>query len=79
MRTYERPEGLPPKSRHYFTQDGTYGTATEIKVIDTTRWTEQQWREVEDASDSERYYVAVMIDKEWEMSDLDTMLGKKGN
>lgn len=63
MRQYTRPESLPPRSAHYFTVDGTYGDASDMKVFNTTQWTEQDWNDIESASDGERVGVAVSIEK----------------
>jgi hypothetical protein len=34
-----------------------------MKVFNTTQWTEQDWDNIESASDSERIHVAVSIEK----------------
>jgi hypothetical protein len=52
------------KSYHYFTTDGTYGADIPL-VVDTTKWTEDDWREIEDCSDSERLWVALEISKKY--------------
>lgn len=74
MRQYQRPTGLPPRSRHYFTTDGTYGDADTMKVFDTTRWTDDDWHDIESASDSERLTVANAIDKTIKQRDVERAL-----
>lgn len=46
---------------HYFAEDGSYGDASNLEVIDTSDWTEEEWEMVEEASDSNRSYVAAYI------------------
>jgi len=46
---------------HYFAEDGSYGDASNLEVIDTSEWTEKEWEEVEEASDSTRVYIASYI------------------
>jgi hypothetical protein len=49
---------------HYFTSDGAYGSAgdDEFVVLNTTHWQEDDWVEVESASDSDRLETAKVID-----------------
>ena len=47
--------------QHYFAQDGNYGDATELIIVDTTNWTEDDWLLIEDATDSERADMAERI------------------
>lgn len=46
---------------YYFAQDGNYGSATELIIVDTTNWTEDDWLLIEDATDSERADMAERI------------------
>ena len=45
-------------SNTFFSIDGSYGSATNILVVDTSSWTEADWTLIEEASDSERLEVA---------------------
>jgi hypothetical protein len=38
----------------YFAADGNYGDATGMVVIDTTGWTDEDFAELDGASDSDR-------------------------
>lgn len=49
---------------YYFAQDGNYGDATNIVLVDTTNWTEDDWQLVEDTHDSERADLALKISEE---------------
>lgn len=46
---------------HYFATDGNYGDATEIIIVHTDNWTEQDWNKILDASDEDRSAVAQSI------------------
>jgi len=35
----------------YFATDGNYGSAAGIVIADTTSWSEEEWGEIEEASD----------------------------
>ncbi len=48
-------------SRKYFTADGSYGDATDMLVIDTDLFTQEDWDEIDNASDSERSDLAQQI------------------
>jgi hypothetical protein len=47
-------------SKHFFTADGTFGSACEgdFEVIDTTQWTEKDWELIELAGDNDRLDLA---------------------
>lgn len=51
------------KKLAYFAEDGNYGPADKLEVIDTAKWTAGDWQKIENASDSERVSVAKAIDK----------------
>ena len=48
-------------SMHYFAADGNYGTAHELVIVDTSKWTEEDWDTIESANDWQRPYVAMNI------------------
>lgn len=54
------------KDRHYhwFAEDGSYGSGVTI-VVDTRNWTDEDWRDIDDSSDSERALVAIEITKKY--------------
>jgi hypothetical protein len=47
---------------HYFTENGSFGSAKKLIRIVTTYWSDDDWSEIENASDSERWGVAVAIE-----------------
>lgn len=51
--------------QHYFAQDGNYGDAEEILIVDTDLWTEENWQELEDAYDNERPTIAQAISERY--------------
>lgn len=51
---------------YYFAQDGNFGDATELTMVDTTNWTEEDWDLIEDCHDSERADLALKISRERE-------------
>jgi len=51
----------------YFAEDGSYGSAGQLAVIDTSDWDDHDWQLIESASDDERVYVAREIGvRRWE-------------
>jgi hypothetical protein len=52
-------EPTTDNSTTYFALDGNYGEAHGMVVIDTTKWSEDDWTQIEEASDSERAQVAL--------------------
>jgi hypothetical protein len=52
-------EPITDNSSTYFALDGNYGEAQGMVVIDTTKWSEDDWTQIEEASDSERAQVAL--------------------
>lgn len=51
--------------QHYFANDGNYGDAEEILIVDTDLWNEEDWQEIEDATDSERPQIAQAISERY--------------
>ena len=41
-------------SNTYFATDGSYGDATGLVIVDTSKWTHEQWQMIEETSDSFR-------------------------
>jgi hypothetical protein len=48
----------------YFAMDGNYGNAHGLVIIDTADWTDADWDRVENATDDDRFIVAVAIAEE---------------
>lgn len=46
---------------HYFAEDGSYGDATDIAIIHTDSFTEDDWQQVSEAPDNVRKFVAEQI------------------
>lgn len=46
----------------YFTEDGSYGSAKRLVRIVTTGWSDDDWQQIEEASDSERWSLAISIE-----------------
>lgn len=49
-----------PTMKHYFAQDGNYGTADEIEIVDTSNWTEEMW-DLIDEYEYARHTIAFMF------------------
>ena len=47
--------------KHYFAQDGNYGSAEGLVLVDTDQWTEQDFELIDESLDSERAEVARKI------------------
>jgi hypothetical protein len=47
----------------YFAEDGSYGTAEEFKVFDTSKWTQDDWTTIEECRDEKRLSIAVEINE----------------
>ena len=45
----------------YFAADGSYGDATDMLIVDTDLFTQEDWDEIDNASDSERSDLAQQI------------------
>jgi hypothetical protein len=52
---------IPGMTSTYFAEDGSYGTAQNLEVIDTSEWTGEDWAEIENASDDRRAGTASAI------------------
>lgn len=38
----------------YFAKDGSYGDASGLVIVDTSKWTEETWRMIDETSDNFR-------------------------
>lgn len=55
----------PEKASTYFATDGSYGTAHNLEIIDTSEWTDEDWAEIENATDDTRADTASAIAKRY--------------
>jgi hypothetical protein len=46
---------------HYFAMDGNYGSVYGMEVVDTDKWTDEEWAIIEENSDEDRPAVARQI------------------
>jgi hypothetical protein len=46
-------------SNTYFATDGSYGDASGLVIVDTSKWTHEQWQMIEETSDSFRAIRAI--------------------
>jgi hypothetical protein len=46
---------------HYFAADGNFGNATNLVIVDTTDWTDEEWADVEYAIDDQRSTTALSL------------------
>jgi hypothetical protein len=66
-----------PTEYCYFATDGNYGDADELYICDTSYWTEEDWSEIEDSSDYQRYLVAREINSKYGLRNDKTILDEK--
>lgn len=48
----------------YFSADGSFGTDDCVLLV-TDKWSTEDWRDIEDCSDSERLDIALSIDAKY--------------
>ena len=48
---------------HFFSNDGSYGDAKGILIVDTDQWSEEDWRDIDDACDMTRLAIAKEIEE----------------
>lgn len=46
---------------HYFAADGSYGDATNLVIVDTSDWTEDEWADIDFAIDANRPLIALSL------------------
>lgn len=59
------PTTKEEKVTHYFSDDGNYGEADKLVVIETSSWDENDWDEIEETPDWDRPRVAKIINKKY--------------
>jgi hypothetical protein len=45
----------------YFATDGSFGDASELEILDVSKWSEADWNEVQDEADEYRIATARLI------------------
>jgi hypothetical protein len=50
----------------YFAEDGNYGSASGLTIMETTHWNELDWRIIDEASDWARPEVARVLTESYE-------------
>lgn len=55
--------------KHYFSPDGNFGDADGIVIVQTIAWTSQDWEELEDVHESERWAKAEEIASRYEKAE----------
>lgn len=61
----------------YFAQDGNYGSADGITVMETTLWSQLDWQMIDEVSDEHRATVARLITESYEPDADQAFLRKK--
>ena len=51
-------------SKDWFTYDGTYGSTDDLLILDTANWTAEDWQDIADCGDAERWSLAISITKQ---------------
>lgn len=54
------------RTLHYFAEDGNYGSADGLTVMETTHWDEVDWEIIEDTRDEFRPLVARILAESYE-------------
>lgn len=54
------------RTLHYFAEDGNYGSADGMAVMETTMWKEMDWLIIEECRDEFRPLVARLITESYE-------------
>lgn len=59
------PEPKGEKTLHYFAADGSFGEANGLEVIDTTKWTDFDWENLEETPEESRAATAKIINNKY--------------
>jgi len=62
----ETEEEAPKRILHYFAQDGNYGDAYGMSIMETSHWNQDDWDIIEQASDADRPVVARLLTESYE-------------
>jgi hypothetical protein len=59
------PSNEEGQGLHYFAEDGNYGDAANIVIIETSKWNDDDWEEIDDTPDWDRPRTAKIISKKY--------------
>lgn len=59
------PTSQEVRAVHYFAQDGTYGEADKLVILETSNWNEEDWEEIDEVPEWDRPRVAKIINKKY--------------
>ena len=59
------PTSKEVRAAHYFAEDGNYGDANKLTIIETTDWNENDWEEIDDTPDWDRPRTAKIINNKY--------------
>jgi hypothetical protein len=59
------PAGKANQEAHYFAEDGTFGDANNLTIIETSNWNEDDWAEIDDTPDWDRPRTAKIINNKY--------------
>jgi hypothetical protein len=65
------------RSLHYFAEDGNYGNADGLTIMETTHWDETDWAIIEAASEWARPEVARVLTESYEPGAIEEALRAK--
>jgi hypothetical protein len=60
-----KPTNEAEQESYYFAEDGNYGEADKLVVIETSKWNEDDWQEIDDTPDWDRPRVAKIINNKY--------------
>ena len=61
----EPPSNVKEQNLYYFAEDGTYGDASKLVIIETTDWNENDWEEIEETPDWDRPRTSKIINNKY--------------
>jgi len=56
-------------NKHYFSPDGNFGDAEGLVIVQTTAWTNEDWEELENVHESERWSKSEEIASRYQRQD----------
>jgi hypothetical protein len=66
MTEVKNTEEAAKRALHYFAEDGSYGNASGLTIMETTHWDETDWAIIEGAADWARPEVARVLTESYE-------------
>jgi len=61
MRGHIMTHKISAPTSAYFAHDGNYGSASAVVIVDVSKWTDDDWTEIDEALDDERVELATKI------------------